>query len=515
MAAAQEELRRALLAVLPDLPADTLTTLMAGLEELGVENKEDVSLLSEENLLPFLRVVQSRKLLRAFSSQGSFSALSPPGSPQLSSTLSPVGSPQLSSPETPRTSNPMPSPRTPWPVHFKVNWEKMTPEIQSAIANSTRPNPAARRVMVRELVDQMRVHNANPNRGICLKVVNDIIQKYPTCFGDVDDDENTAGASLVQQVKTRIEHVNRNNTLARLRKNKHSNRQARTNGRGPVDQYGCVRWAPQELPSGETDETLQEMKTQMQQLYAQEGMSGMERGALQRWLQRTYILQRCDLNADPPHSVSKIKDDWPFLFSLKGLFSHFSELTGIPIQEKLPAAIDNRSQNIIEYFQQQKTPGVGKVLEAYDEESGNKAICTIMCLLAHFKEGDGIFLTADPSATAADIERAVSLPSTPRLVVPGEILRGADMWVMSMEGACVMGPHSNLLHGLAAVFAAYYVFNLQYPAEAASTLEFIQRAFCGINPQTGSKAEKRRGLNAPVCTLLRKLLDFELVGRGN
>lgn len=130
-------------------------------------------------------------------------------------------------------------------------------------------------------------------------------------------------------------------------------------------------------------------------------MSGMERGALQRWLQRTYILQRCDLNADPPHSVSKIKDDWPFLFSLKGLFSHFSELTGIPIQEKLPAAIDNRSQNIIEYFQQQKTPGVGKVLEAYDEESGNKAICTIMCLLAHFKEGDGIFLTADVSITCS------------------------------------------------------------------------------------------------------------------
>lgn len=91
---------------------------------------------------------------------------------------------------------------------MKVNWEKMTSEIQSAIINSTRPNPAARRAMVRELVEQMRVHNAKPNRGICLKVANDIIQKYPICFGDVDDDGNTAGASLVQQLKTRIEHVN-------------------------------------------------------------------------------------------------------------------------------------------------------------------------------------------------------------------------------------------------------------------------------------------------------------------
>ncbi|KAL1266622.1 hypothetical protein QQF64_002297 [Cirrhinus molitorella] len=51
-----------------------------------------------------------------------------------------------------------------------------------------------------------------------------------------------------------------------------------------------------------------------------------------------------------------------------------------------------------------------------------------------------------------------------------------------------------------------------YPKEASSTLEFVQRAFCGINSQTGSKAEKRHKLNAPVCTLLRKLLDFDLMG---
>ena len=105
-----------------------------------------------------------------------------------------------------------------------------------------------------------------------MKVINDIIQKYPICFGDVDDDGNTAGASLIQQLKTRIEHVNQNNTLARLRKSKCSNPQAGTNGRGPVDQYGCVRWAPQKLPSGETQETLQEMRTRMQQLYAQVGI---------------------------------------------------------------------------------------------------------------------------------------------------------------------------------------------------------------------------------------------------
>ncbi|MEQ2177670.1 hypothetical protein GOODEAATRI_005962 [Goodea atripinnis] len=42
--------------------------------------------------------------------------------------------------------------------------------------------------------------------------------------------------------------------------------------------------------------------------------------------------------------------------------------------------------------------------------------------------------------------------------------------------------------GLAAFFAVFYVFNLQYQDEASQTLEFIQRWFIGINPERGSKA---------------------------
>lgn len=91
----------------------------------------------------------------------------------------------------------------------------MPSEVQSAIA--IRPNPAARRAMVRSLVDQMSKHNANPKRGICLQVANDIVLKYPQSFGVVDGDNNVAAASLLQQLKTRIEHLNRNNTMARLR----------------------------------------------------------------------------------------------------------------------------------------------------------------------------------------------------------------------------------------------------------------------------------------------------------
>ncbi|KAJ8381318.1 hypothetical protein SKAU_G00020960 [Synaphobranchus kaupii] len=275
------------------------------------------------------------------------------------------------------------------------------------------------------------------------------------------------------QIKTRVEHVNRNNTLARRRQDRNSRSETAEGGRnmsrGPVDQYGCVRWQPEDLPSGETEETLEDLRRQMLQLYLQKGMAGADRGDLQKWLEITYILQRRFLNGNPPPSISDVKDTWPFLFAQRGLYSHFHLLTNIPILQKLPEAIERRGHTILKFFQGHKSNSeVGEVLDAFQEKEDNKAMCTILLLLAHFKEPkEGIFLQADRSATAADIQRSAQLPSTPLLIVQGETLMKPDAWLLSIEGQVVMGPHNNITNGMAALFASYYNFNLKYLEEAA------------------------------------------------
>ncbi|KAA8578049.1 hypothetical protein FQN60_005308, partial [Etheostoma spectabile] len=82
----------------------------------------------------------------------------------------------------------------------------------------------------------------------------------------------------------------------------------------------------------------------------------------------------------------------------------------------------------------------------------------------------------------------------------------------------------------AAVFAIYYIFNLQYQEEAACTLEFIQRRFIGMNPERGTKAKrdkvvsKKKGVivqkktsavHTHVAMLLKNLLDIEWNFIGN
>ncbi|KAJ8263740.1 hypothetical protein GJAV_G00140760 [Gymnothorax javanicus] len=73
------------------------------------------------------------------------------------------------------------------------------------------------------------------------------------------------------------------------------------------------------------------------------------------------------------------------------------------------------------------------------------------------------------------------------------------------------GPHPNLVHGVAAVFASYYVFSLEYPVYGSCTMEFLQRCFLGINPERGSKSKKRHNgcIDAQASTPHRKLVGFE------
>ncbi|XP_034552593.1 uncharacterized protein LOC117822073 [Notolabrus celidotus] len=130
------------------------------------------------------------------------------------------------------------------------------------------------------------------------------------------------------------------------------------------------------------------------------------------------------------------------------------------------------------------------------------------------------------SASAADVERTLTLPASPRLIllVAGDGVT-IGRWMISIESHVICeGIQPSFITGLAAVFSTYYVFNLQYQDEAARTLEFVQRRLIGINPERGTKAnqgktvskksgklvqKKAATVNPHVATLIKNLMDFE------
>lgn len=81
-----------------------------------------------------------------------------------------------------------------------------------------RAYPADRRVMDRTVVGAMHEHCPNPNRAACMEVAKMIISKYTLTFTDTIEGGQLGISyfSLVNQLKTKTEHVNRNNTCDRI-----------------------------------------------------------------------------------------------------------------------------------------------------------------------------------------------------------------------------------------------------------------------------------------------------------
>ncbi|XP_037644999.1 uncharacterized protein LOC119499858 isoform X2 [Sebastes umbrosus] len=282
----------------------------------------------------------------------------------------------------------------------------MPVDLRSDISDGRRPSPTSRRQMVRVITDEMRKYEPNPTRSQCLTVCKKVVRQYPNSFADQLHNGQVLGngyASLLIQVKNRIDNLNRTSSFRQHRSSSHGEK------RGPTDIYGCARFQPS-LPPDENENTVETKRQKLEGIYIRDGINGAER--------------------------------------------------------------------------------------------------------------------AEECATAADIEKTISIPETPRLILLGEMAGSCiQRWMISVEGHIICeGIQPTFLTGLAALFSCFYTFNLQYQEEAACTLEFIQRRFVGINPERGSKAgrgkvvSKRTGkvankktltVNPNVSTLLRRLMDFE------
>ncbi|KAK0140522.1 hypothetical protein N1851_022504 [Merluccius polli] len=73
---------------------------------------------------------------------------------------------------------------------------------------------------------------------------------------------------------------------------------------------------------------------------------------------------------------------------------------------------------------------------------------------------------------------------------------------------------STFIAAVCLMLGSYYCFNIHYPVDLGSTLEFLQRGFLNINPEKGTKVESKKhkkqlSVNPRVLTLIADLSDHE------
>ncbi|XP_067217734.1 uncharacterized protein [Chanodichthys erythropterus] len=471
MSGIKESLKDAVLLVLPSLSPDVTNQLVEKLMDQGVEDLDDLTYVKEEDISEFLRPIQCRKLLSAWKHQEHQNC---------TVVLQPAEIIPLVPPETKTTDSSKPTSSSvastashSWLENFKVPWDLMPPGIKSAVENGQRPSPSDRRQMIRILADEIRKLEKAPTRSQCLTVTRQIVSQYPKSFADMMCDKVVGGGyeSLLSQLKVRIEHLNRTSTLSHCRNNRSDTVTSRK--RSFTDSYGCTRWQPA-LPPGESCDSLEVKRQKMEEIHLHEGMSGAERGDVCKLMEETYWLQRQMINGTPSPTIEELKTKWPYLFTQRHIYGHFEQLTDKKVLRLLELSVQECGQIIIEFFKRKPTnDDVRSILSRGENDVG---AMVLQLLLAHFKEKlDDVILQADEFATASDVQQSLHLPESPRLIFLGQSLSN-QRWMLSLEGQVVCeGAQPSFITGLAALFASFYNFNLQYQEEAACTLEFVQR----------------------------------------
>jgi len=329
-------------------------------------------------------------------------------------TLTPVSSLEASSSSqfTLPLQHSTPVQNSTWPSTFQVPWDKTRPSLRTCLELRKKPEETDRRHMVRVTVDAMREICLNPTLSQCAVVARSITEKYPDCFEDRTDEGDRMGSghfTLCSQFKTRIDNLNRNNTLARLRKSKRpavtvdNSLQVPSRKCAKTDSYGCINWQPSELPEGETRISLSEKKEELKRIFTQEGQNGADRARVNELMMITYEAQRRDINTSPALSIDQLKTDWPFLFLKRFLIQHFSTLTGIELESRLRESISGKGRRVLHFFKSQLMRWRKEVKTVLAEtervsEGVDPGLAAILVMMAFFKEKeDSLFLLADVS----------------------------------------------------------------------------------------------------------------------
>uniref|UniRef100_A0A3P8P056 Uncharacterized protein n=1 Tax=Astatotilapia calliptera TaxID=8154 RepID=A0A3P8P056_ASTCA len=484
----EEELTR----LLPALDREKIICIVEHLTDvIGVQQKSDLLFVEAEDLKPFLTPIQIRKLLLAFKGDGNR-----PENLNDTITLEPCPAASVITSSHP----PHPSSSTSWVSHFQIPWERFPLRLSHAITRGDRAHPEDRRSMVRIVVAAMQVHCRNPKRASCEEVAKIIVNRYPQTSADLTEKGERLGCG----------HY----SLLRSIKSPNSSATPPKKVRCLVDSYGCINWQPVELPEGETPTSLEEKKHILLTIFNSQGPGAVERPDVDDFMCLTYVSQRQLMNSCPSPSVAEIQEQWPFLFTRKGLSNHFYKLTGIDISERLGQALVTKGRRIINYFSSQKLKwnlGIRTLIQQIESEgvlTNNKVgTAAILLMMKYYKEDeDSLFVLADETSTRMFLEAESNLPSTPRLIMLGQSSMTATCWMVSAEGL------THYFKSQLNVTACYYL------------LWHVLRFFVRINPEEGTKCTSKVGtsrktgttvkrkvvhINPHVTTFLQHLTEFE------
>uniref|UniRef100_A0A3P9DIQ3 Uncharacterized protein n=1 Tax=Maylandia zebra TaxID=106582 RepID=A0A3P9DIQ3_9CICH len=435
---------------------EELTSVLPALDREKIFCIEEhlMDVIGAEDLKPFLTPIQIRKLLLAF--KGGLSLI-----------------------DSYVTDEPFFPHHTILHMFFENSLGKIS---TPTVARGDRAHPEDRRSMVRIVVEAMQVHSRNPKHASCEEVAQIIVNRYPETFAGFTEKGERLGCghySLLRSIKSRVEHVNRDNTTHRLFPTVMQRHLKKV--RCFVDSYGCINWQPLELPEGETLASLEETKDILLTIFNSQGPGAKKK------------------------EKKKDVDDFMCL-------TYISQCAEIQEHEHLSQTLKTKGRRIVNYFSSQKLKwklGIRTLLQQIESEdvltNNNVGTAAMLLMMKYYKENeDSLFVLADETSTRMSFEAESNLPITPRLIMLGQSLMTATCWMVSAKGRVIveLDKENTFADAMSVFFGSFYVLNLD-----SCVLYLFLFFFVRINPEEGTKCTSKVGTSRRTGTT--QLTEFE------
>ncbi|CAI5686547.1 unnamed protein product [Oreochromis niloticus] len=371
---------------------------------------------------------------------------------------------------------------------FQIPWNKFPEELMQSLERGKRPSPRMRREMVRIVVSEMMKKSSRISKRNSTEVAKKMVAKYPKSLQDIIEGDVIGPGyhSLVKQLEYRIDNVKRC-TTPKIRKRKHHTDESDTESvpseqRAAIqDTYGCINWDVKFLPLGETTESQQLKKEKLKMMFQKTDANPEE---VKNLMKLTFYTQRKQVNQGK--TIKYLMEEWPFWFRELGMAVHFKELTGIGLNETLIRNVDLKGERLLNYMNTVCANKNKKLLQAVTKLKvvrGELTGCSedvkdmVLLLLSYFDEKeDAMFCYVEDTCLAGEVQMD-QLYLTPTIVVCGRSCYSSKRFMLSVDRNIVHDNITSFISALCMMFGSYYCFNIHYPSQLASTLEFLQRYF--------------------------------------
>ncbi|KAL7407439.1 hypothetical protein ABVT39_008394 [Epinephelus coioides] len=422
----------------------------------------------------FTRTPQTQETLWVTTSPSipstSRSSFGSPGTPQTPETpfRTSFGS-RISSPSGSECSSPTRQLGSDWHYNFQVPWNMLPAIVRKKLHNQEQPTARERREVIRIITAEILATCKAPAKKHLSEVARKMVLEYPEFFKDVIEGEVIGSSydSLTKQLQCRVDNYKRNEALGKKRIIPDDTSTVPENKKQRKDSYGCIQWE-----SGPVNvEAQMKKKKDMQKIFLENERNEKQ---IEQLISDTFISQRNDIMSGK--DTRALTEEWPLLFSLVGMKAHFKLLTGVHINEGFEEAMASKLARVLEYFQSlplEKSSVAAK--QRAEIQAGGGPCGAVLMLLSHFKEDRArMFHMVDRTCIAVEVVTE-HLPPTPCIVVCGESPLSATAFMVAADQEVMMDNLKSFIDALVGMFMCFYIFNMHYPVELRTTMEFLQR----------------------------------------